>query len=1195
VAEWAGGRVLKLGPDGSVTTLATLGTPLAGIAVTPSGTVYVTEIYAHRIRQITAGGVVTTLAGGTKGSADGIGSQAQFYYPSGLALHASGLLSVADRDNHRIRRIDPTTGAVTTVAGSSLGWVDAQGTSARFNTPVAIALDLAGVLYVADAGNARIRKIASDGTVTTLAGSTEGFADGRGTGAKFATAWGIAVDGAGWVYVGDMGRANGDFYSIGAGNQRVRLVSPEGVVTTLAGSGTYGFLDGPATTAQFQQPSGLVVSSTGIVWVADQSNNRLRQVAATGPVPTITSITPAVGQLLGGTTVTVSGTQFVTGATVAFGGLPATNVTVVDASTITCRVPAHGAGAVTVVVRNPDGQLATVPGGFVYDAARAITITTLAVGFSQPFGVAVDGGRSVYVADTFNHAIRKVSPAGDVTTLAGVVGSAGTADGTGSGARFNYPNGLAVDAAGTVYVADTANHTIRKVTPTGVVTTLAGLAGAPGAADGTGSAARFRSPHSLTVDAAGTVYVADFGNHTVRRLTAAGVVTTLAGTAGSAGATDGTGAAARFNQPTGVAVDNGGSIYVADYGNHTIRKVTAAGAVSTLAGQAGAAGTTDGTGGGARLTGPQGIAIDGSGLIYVVDSAHTLRQVTKTGVVTTLATNLGAPHGVAVDGSGTLFVANRSSGTIQMGTWPDATLSIAKSGDGSGSVVSNPAGVDCGTSCSASFASGTSVTLMATPTSGCIFSGWSGGGCSGTGTCSLTMTGAQSVTATFARTTHTRYLAEGATSSFFDTRLALVNPGPTATTATVTFARAGASAVTTQVPVGALARVTIDPKVLTGLGSAEFSTKVESNQPLVIDRTVSWDVTHGYGAHAETAVAAPAPTWYLAEGSTVGGFNLFYLLQNPNAVPAEVRVRYLRPSGAPLEKTYTLPASSRTNIWVDFEEFPGVGQALLNTDVSAVVEVANAQPIIVERAMYFDVPGQTFGAGHESAGITAPAAEWFLAEGATGKYFDLFVLIANPGPADARVEATYLLPDGTTLVKPYTVSANSRFNIWVDYDDAKLADTAVSTTVRSTNGVPVIVERSMWWPDGGWFEAHNSPGATTTGTKWALAEGEVDASRNLETYILVANTSAAPADVKVTLLFEDGTSAERTYPGIPAKSRFNVPVGGFFPQAVGKRFGAIVESLGTAPAQIVVERAMYWDAAGQHWAAGTNALATKLQ
>jgi hypothetical protein len=168
----------------------------------------------------------------------------------------------------------------------------------------------------------------------------------------------------------------------------------------------------------------------------------------------------------------------------------------------------------------------------------------------------------------------------------------------------------------------------------------------------------------------------------------------------------------------------------------------------------------------------------------------------------------------------------------------------------------------------------------------------------------------------------------------------------------------------------------------------------------------------------------------------------------------------------------------------------------------------------------------------------------------------------------------------------------------VDYEDARLADTAVSTTIRSIDGVPVIVERAMWWPgptSATWAEAHNAAGATTTGTKWALAEGEVDASRNLETCILVANTASVPADVKVTLIFEDGTTAEQMYPSIPRKSRFNVPVGGNFPEAAGRRFGAIVESVGAVPAQIVVERAMYWDAAGQRWAAGTNALATRLQ
>jgi uncharacterized delta-60 repeat protein len=440
----------------------------------------------------------------------------------------------------------------------------------------------------------------------------------------------------------------------------------------------------------------------------------------------------------------------------------------------------------------------------------------------------------------------------------------------------------------------------------------------------------------------------------------------------------------------------------------------------------------------------------------------------------------------------------------------------------------------------------------------------------------------------------TRYLAEGATSAFFDTRLALLNPGTTDTTATLTFARSGDTTVVREVAVPARTRVTVDPKAkYPEMAKAEFSTKTESGQLLVVDRTMSWD-SRGYGAHAETAVLAPAPTWYLAEGSTISGFNLFYLLQNPNDAEVPVTVRYLRPSGAPLVKRYTLPPNSRSNIWVNEEVFDGLGKALAATDVSAVIDVTNGLAIIVERAMYLDLPGQTFGAGHESAGVTAPATNWFLAEGATGNFFDLFVLIANPNDSDAQVEATYLLPDGTTITRPYTVTANSRFNIWVDLEETRLADTAVSTTISSTNGVPVIVERAMWWSGLPWYEAHNSPGSTTTGTLWALAEGEVGGPRNVETYILLANTSPTDGTVKVTLLFEDGTSAEKTYT-VPAKSRFNVPVAGEFSQAGGQRFGALVESLGTTPAQIVVERAMYWSAMGQTWAAGTNALATKIR
>jgi hypothetical protein len=445
---------------------------------------------------------------------------------------------------------------------------------------------------------------------------------------------------------------------------------------------------------------------------------------------------------------------------------------------------------------------------------------------------------------------------------------------------------------------------------------------------------------------------------------------------------------------------------------------------------------------------------------------------------------------------------------------------------------------------------------------------------------------------------YTRYFAEGATGPFFDTAFALLNPTDTAAHVTFEALTADGATVTRVLDILPRSRATFEADTLSALASAEFSTVVTADVPVIADRTMRWG-TDGYGSHAERSLAAPALTWYLAEGATIAGFNLFYLLQNPAAQPAEVRITYLLPTPQePLQRTYTIAASSRFNVWVNHEH-----PVLAAAEVSAVVEVTNGVPIVVERAMYRDAAGQTYGAGHASAGITAPATTWFLAEGNTGPYFDLFVQIANPTATNALVTATYLLPTGATLTKDYAVPAHSRFNIWVDREELPvgsgqypLANTAVSTSVASTNGVPLIVERSMWWPGSAdtWVEGHNSPGSPTSGTKWALADGEVGGAADVETYILIANTSATAGPVQVTLYFDDGTTATRTFDLTPT-SRFNIAVAAAFPEAAGRRFGTVIESLGDAPVQIVVERAMYRNANGVVWAAGTDALATRLR
>jgi hypothetical protein len=311
-------------------------------------------------------------------------------------------------------------------------------------------------------------------------------------------------------------------------------------------------------------------------------------------------------------------------------------------------------------------------------AVLAVTAVPPAASFSSPQAVAFDAAGNGYVADTFNHTIRKITSAGVVSTLAGLSGTAGSADGAGVDARFDTPRGLVVDAAGNVYVADTFNgairkitpagvvstltsslssphgialdaagnlytadlsvSTIRKITPAGVVSTLAGLAGNVGSADGNGSAARFRSPSNVAVDAAGNVYVTDTINYTIRKITPAGDVTTIAGLAGSFGSADGNGSAARFRAPKGIGVDAAGNVWVADTDNHTIRRITPAGDVTTVAGLAGSAGIADGTGSVARFNEPIGLAFDSLGNAFVADSKNNaLRKVTPAGVVTTVA------------------------------------------------------------------------------------------------------------------------------------------------------------------------------------------------------------------------------------------------------------------------------------------------------------------------------------------------------------------------------------------------------------------------------------------------------------------------------------------------------------------------------------------------------------------------------
>ena len=264
--------------------------------------------------------------------------------------------------------------------------------------------------------------------------------------------------------------------------------------------------------------------------------------------------------------------------------------------------------------------------------------------FCGPAGVAADGKGAIFVADAGSSTIRKVTTAGVVSLLAGRAGIPGRVDDSGQTAAFDTPLGIAVDASGFVWVADTGNHTIRKVTAGGAVTTLAGGGGQPGSTDATGTAARFRSPSAIVADASGTLYVADTGNHAVRRSPRPASSRRSPERPARPGWVDGTGGAARFSSPAGIAIDRAGNLWVADTGNHVIRRVTAAGAVTTLAGRAGVSGSSDGAAGVATFAWPAGIAVDRDGNLYVTDTpSHVLRSITPQGVVTTIAGAVDQP------------------------------------------------------------------------------------------------------------------------------------------------------------------------------------------------------------------------------------------------------------------------------------------------------------------------------------------------------------------------------------------------------------------------------------------------------------------------------------------------------------------------------------------------------------------------
>ncbi len=621
----------------------------AGVTVDKDGNLYIADTGNGTIRKITPGGVVTTFAGapGQWGSTDASGAAARFATPVQVAVDNSGNVFVADSANGAIRKVTPA-GQVSTF--------DLSAAQPAVNAPSGIAVTPDGqTVYFSDRGNNVIRRIVGNGPVTVFAGDPlrSGTADGDGAAARFYEPAGLIRDAAGALYVAD------------SRNHTVRKITAAGAVTTLAGTaGMPGTSDAAGLAAKFYLPRAVAVDTAGNVYVADTGNHAIRKIAAT--TRNVTTVAGTAG---------VGGSAEGAGAAAGF-DFPA-------------GIAALGDGTLFVADSRNNAVRKITPAGVVTTfagvAPGVVDGSGAAARFREPRALACDAAGNVYVADTLNSTIRKSTPAGVVTTWAGSAGRTGSVDGTGAAARFNQPEGILAAADGTLYVSDTLNHTIRKITTGGVVSTLAGVAGTPGDSNGTGAAARFRHPQGLAFDRDGNLIVADTFNNLIRRVTPAGVVTTVVGnsTYYGVGGVDGSGVQVRFEHPTAVAVNSAGEIFVADGNNFTIRKVTPGGVVSTVYGQKGRAWTADGAGTDARFRRVTALVCDPAGNLLVADpDAEAIRFISTAGRVFTLAgmadtrggsdgagpaARLFAPHGLALGPNGKLYVADTGNHVIRGG------------------------------------------------------------------------------------------------------------------------------------------------------------------------------------------------------------------------------------------------------------------------------------------------------------------------------------------------------------------------------------------------------------------------------------------------------------------------------------------------------------------------------------------------
>ena len=666
--------------DGGPATNAFLRNP-AGVAIDAAGNLYIADSNNQRVRKVGTNGIITTVAGGGTGVGTGIAAtNTSLGTPLGLAFDVSGNLYIAENSACRIWMVN-TNGIITTLAGNGNRSYSGDGgsaTNAALLAPIGLAFDTRGNLYIADAGNYRIRMVNVNGIINTVAGNgTNAYAGdgGASTNASLSNPAGVALDSSGNLYIAD------------ELNNRIRMVTTNGIISTLAGKSSVGLYSGdggPAANANLYNPYGLAFDNSGNLFFSDSKNNRIREILLSSGYPSLTltsvTVTNAGNYLVIITNSYGSVTSAVASLTVAappaisvqpgslFAGLgsnPGFSVSVLgsgpfdyawcfDATNLLqsgssstlflTNISGADAGAYQVIITNSYGSvtslMATLTVGLSPTiSSQPISLTNL-VGTTASFGVLPGGTGPFNYQWQFNGTNL---PNGIITTVAGNGAKGFSGDGvTATNSSLSHPTGVAFDSLGNLYIADGANQRIRMVNTNGIINTVAGNGLTNFAGDG-GLAvnASLRNPTGIALDGSGNLYIADLNNNRVRMVATNGIITTVAGNGGYGFGGAGVPATnAVLAAPFDVAVDSMHNLYIADGYNDCVRKVDTNGIITTFAGLPRAIGPLrdGGPATNAILAYPQGVAADALGQLYIADSGdNRIRFVDTNGIITTVA------------------------------------------------------------------------------------------------------------------------------------------------------------------------------------------------------------------------------------------------------------------------------------------------------------------------------------------------------------------------------------------------------------------------------------------------------------------------------------------------------------------------------------------------------------------------------